>query len=311
MDLGDYQTAERMAVKFAAVPLPDLTGRTVLDVGCDHGAWCWRALELGASRVLGIDRGREVRGEGFVNLVERNRARGVAGAEFRELELGRQWHEVGRHDVVLMLNVYHHAYQAAGDHAPLWFWLWRHTAGELLWEAPLSTDDSVVARHVTRPYFASEIRAAADEWFDVEDVGPGWVPTRRVWRCRPKAWRETYCVTLKDGAGGAAPAFEYADGRRIAEIETALGVRPIAGSLNCRTDRPFHWDRGYYRAEVSDVVVRKAGLDSEWAPRWCRFYPVGDAYAMRFEGERYAVDFVELIAPRRLRDTLMDGDTIG
>lgn len=302
MTFGDYQTPERMAVKFAAVPLPDLTGRTVLDVGCDHGAWCWRALELGAAEVLGLDRGRAVRGEGFVDLAARNAARGVRQARFARFEFGTQWHSFGRFDVVLLLNVYHHAYQACGDHLPLWFWLHRHCAGELLVELPLSTADGVVVETVTRPYVAAEIRAAADVYFDIEDVGAGWVPTRRVWRCRPRQRApERWTGAAVVGAGGASAAFEHADGRRMDEIERALGVRCLPGSLNVRMDRPFDWDRDYYRAELLDVVNRGDGLGGQWAPRPCRFYPLGDAFAMRFEGESYAPEFLELIAPRRLR----------
>ena len=304
---GDYQTAARMAVKFAAVPLPDLEGRTVLDVGCDHGAWCWRALELGSHRVLGLDRGRNVPGEGFVNLAERNRLRGVSGAEFREFELGRQWHEFGRHDVVLMLNVYHHAYQAAGDHRALWYWLWRHTGEVLVWEAPLSKDDGVAAQHVSHPYLEAEIRAAAEHYFDVDVVGPGWVQTREVWRCYPKRRRQVhYAGTARAGAGGATKAFEYAGGRRMDEIEHALGVRPVPGSMNVQLVEPFDWDWGYYRAPILDVVQRGRGLDVPWVPRPARLYPLRwndvPCHAFRFEGEHYPTEFVELIAAERLRD---------
>lgn len=304
---GDYQTAARMAVKFAAVPLPDLESRTVLDVGCDHGAWCWRALELGASRVLGLDRGRDVPGEGFVNLAERNRSRGMSGAEFREFELGRQWHEFGRHDVVLLLNVYHHAFQAAGDHRALWHWLWRHTGEVLVWEAPLTKADPVAAQHVAHRYDADEIRAAAEHYFDIEVVGPGWVPTREVWRCTPRQVAPIeYAGRAVAGAGGASKAFAHDNGRRIAEIELATGVRAMPGSMNVQLDQPFDWDRGYFRARILDVKDRNVGLEGEWAPRWARFYPVRwnglGCMAFRFEGESYAPEFVELIAARRLRD---------
>ena len=45
----DYQTLRRMAAKLQAVPLPELRGKRVLDVGCDAGAWCWLAAEQGAA----------------------------------------------------------------------------------------------------------------------------------------------------------------------------------------------------------------------------------------------------------------------
>ena len=117
-------------------------------------------------------------------------------------------------------------------------------------------------------------------------------------------------VTLS--AGGAAPAFRYAGGRRQKEIQAALGFEPVPGSLNLQADRPFDWDRGYVRAEISDVAVRGKGLDTDWALRWCRFYPVVvdgiPAWAMKFEGDTYRPNFVELIAPERLRDHLKSND---
>jgi SAM-dependent methyltransferase len=75
-DWGDYQTADRMAKKRRAIPLPELKGKRVLDVGCDYGWWCREASIAGAKYILGIDRGREVRmvqgGKAFVDLATRN-----------------------------------------------------------------------------------------------------------------------------------------------------------------------------------------------------------------------------------------------
>jgi SAM-dependent methyltransferase len=42
--------------KLAALLLPDLTGKTVLDLGCNQGFFCFAAVERGASFVTGIDR---------------------------------------------------------------------------------------------------------------------------------------------------------------------------------------------------------------------------------------------------------------
>jgi CTP-dependent riboflavin kinase len=90
------------------------------------------------------------------------------------------------------------------------------------------------------------------------------------------------------------------------EIERVLGSRPVPGSLNLRLDGPFDWDAEYFRAQILDVKDRSRGIESEWGPRWARFYPVRvdgeDAYAIRFESEHYDLQFMELIAPRKLRD---------
>ena len=131
------------------------------------------------------------------------------------------------------------------------------------------------------------------------------------------ARRVEWVGTVQSGAGGASKAFAYADGRRIAEIERVIGVRPLPGSLNVRLSAPFDWDGApYTRAQILDVVDRSKGLDSEWAPRWGRFYALSvdgiPCWAFRFEGERYPLNFIELIAPVRLRDHIRgDRVTVG
>lgn len=189
---GDYQTAKRMAAKLEAVPLPDLAGKSVLDVGCDHGEWCRIASERGASRVLGLDRGRGVRKDGqvvHVDLVALNNAQGWRACEFRQFDLGSEWTEFGAFDVVLFLSVYHHVYGETGDHARIWRWLRSHTAEVLLWEGPVDTRDGVAAmrtRHIGG-YTREAILAAAEASFHVEHVGPALHrPHREVWRCLPR-----------------------------------------------------------------------------------------------------------------------------
>lgn len=309
-----------MARKLRVVPLPDLVGKRVLDVGCDHGFWCFLAAERGAKYVLGIDRNRPVKGKP-VDLVARNTALGVPACEFAEMALGLQWHEFGDFDVVLMLSMYHHAYNLVGEHDPIWFWLSRHAVGEVLWENPVDVTDGVARKDIRQElhggYTEAAIRAAAEQYFDIEVVGPGHVPSRVVWRCTPKALTPRMMqARVMSGAHGASKAFEYANGRRIEEIRAALGVEPVPGSLNLRTFAPFWWDHDHYVADVADVVDRRRGLSSAWAPRRCRFYPLkvngAAAYAMRFDGERYGDDFVEVISDIRLRETgwLEDADVV-
>ncbi len=307
-----------MAAKLAAVPLPDLHGKSVLDIGCDMGAWSFHAAALGAAKVLGLDRNRDVRHYGPVDLIELNRSqarlKNLAGCDFQEINLGKQWREFGRFDVLLCLSMYHHWFECCGDHRAVWFWLWRHCApgAVLLWEGPVDDSDPVVKANVSDAnrtrYLIGDIIAAASAYFDHEKIGPALhEPTREVWRftAKEKPARYTHAV-LRAGAGGATAAFEHEAGRRIFEIESILGIRPVAGSLNLALDGPFDWDDGYYRAQLLDVKDRAGGLNSQWEPRWARFYPLtidgAAAFAFRFEGERYDHRFMELIAPQRLRD---------
>jgi 2-polyprenyl-3-methyl-5-hydroxy-6-metoxy-1,4-benzoquinol methylase len=314
--IDDYQTPVRMAAKLAAVPLPHLMGKSVLDVGTDMGYWAFLAASKGAARVLGLDRNREVRGVGHVDLVELNRRRaadeGRPNVGFEHINLGKQWREFGKFDVVFCLSMYHHFYENCGDHAAVWFWLSRHCKGQVLWEGPMDDTDPVVQRNVSDENRASfsreEILDAASQYFDAERIGPALhEPTREVWRFGPKVREiEMLSTEVVSGAGGATPAFLYDQGRRIDEIEYALGFKPYPGSLNLRLAEPFDFDSGYYRSQILDVVDRSAGLESKWAPRWARFYPLiidgEQAWAFRFEGEKYATNFLELLAPIRLRD---------
>lgn len=188
---GPYQTPARMAQKLRAIPFPgDLSGLSVLDIGCDHGFWCHLASERGAARVVGFDRGRDVKGVGFVDLPARNAAQGWPRCEFVSGDLGADWPNLlPDFDLVLCLSMYHHAWANCRDHGALWEWLFVHTHGFLLWEGPLDNSDGV-ARTATGNdprYNAAAIREAADTWFDVERVGrAGHVSTREVWRCTPR-----------------------------------------------------------------------------------------------------------------------------
>lgn len=318
---GDYQTEARMAAKLAAIPFPSFAGRRVLDIGTDHGFFAFLAAERGSSHVLGIDRNREVRGQGRVDLYARNtaeaEARGVGDKVFfAEMNVGRQWHEAGRFDVVLLMSVYHHIFEQCGSHDAVWYWLWRHCApnAELIFEGPLDDSDPVVRANVgddKRDGFTREaITVAMSRFFEARLVGPALhEPTRWVWHLTPWTMQALWSHgTMQAGAGGATKAFEHAGERRIAEVESILGWRPVAGSLNVSLDAPFEWNTRFYRAQVLDVKDRSKGIDSEWRPRWARFYPVRvdghHACVFRFEGERYPDNFVELIAPQRLRDVI-------
>jgi 2-polyprenyl-3-methyl-5-hydroxy-6-metoxy-1,4-benzoquinol methylase len=306
----DYQTKKRMDLKLKAIPLPNLKGKTVLDVGCDMRFWCDLATSLGASKVVGVDRGREVKGHGFINMAD------------VQMDLGKQWHQIGKFDVVFLFSLYHHIYQnCGGDHNAIWFWLWNHLepSGVLVWENPMDDSDVVVQRNVDKRYHQNyneqEILESASRYFDVEYVGPALhEDTRHVLNLYPKSFSETYQATLRDGAGGASKAFQYSDSRRTKEIESALGISPYPGSLNLVLDASFDWDAGYYRSQILDVADRSKGMNSDWAPRWARFYPVSinneQAYVFRFENEHYPLNFVELIAPNRLRDKVTDTATL-
>ena len=298
-------------------------GKKVLDVGCDFGFWCFLASQEGAEQVLGIDRNRTVRGAGYVDLVKRNNfiARKYMmhnRVSFKELNLGRQWWELGQHDIVLMMSLYHHVYNNCGEHEPIWYWLWRHAKERVIWENPVDSTDVVVRKDVRSElqdgYTKERILKAASRFFRVTEVGKNQGnPTREVWSCEPL--EEMPIVQLGDtvrGAGGASKAFKHQESRRVGEIYSQFGFKPRLGSLNVSLDEPFDWDYGYYPGYILDLVDRRTGLDGPWADRQVRLYPLrisrlGDpslsrkGYGMRFLGEKYPKNFLEVIGPVHYR----------
>jgi tRNA (mo5U34)-methyltransferase len=99
--LGDYPQ-----VKFAhfsqAIP-SDLTGKTVLDIGCNAGFYSFEMKRRGAARVLGIDADeRYLRQARFAAQIEQ------ADVEFRRMEV---WDiaELGeKFDFVIFMGVFYH-----------------------------------------------------------------------------------------------------------------------------------------------------------------------------------------------------------
>lgn len=305
----------RMSQKLQALKpvLPDWKGKTVLDIGCDFGFWSFLAAQNGAT-VLGIDRSRDVRGIGHVDIPKLNNETARENdlkAGFIPMELGYQWHDLGQFDVVLMMSLYHHVFQnTGGDHESIWYWL-RNTVGEtLIWENPTEANDRVVqmnVNHYLHPGYSEDIiKHFAEKYFSIDYEGPAvHETTRTVWKLTPKERKvKEYTGEVVNGAGGASKAFTYANDRRIEEIHSAVGSRPLPGSMNVILDEVFDWNSGYYRFGMLDVKDRSQGLESPWVTKAVRLYPVSvngkRAWAMRFEGESYPLNFVELISDQKL-----------
>ena len=91
--------------KLAMMNLPmDLSGKTVLDIGCNEGFFSFEAERRGAAKVVAIDKGKDAR-EKF-NLVH-----GIlqSSVEFLELDLTEiKPSRFGRYDLVFFLAVLHH-----------------------------------------------------------------------------------------------------------------------------------------------------------------------------------------------------------
>jgi tRNA (mo5U34)-methyltransferase len=107
---GNYVTPgiDRSAEKLKALHLPDLTGKTVLDVGAFDGYFSFAAERLGASRVVALDTFVWQRPGGKAGF---EYARNALDSDVEDIEvevLDISPETVGEFDVVLFLGVLYH-----------------------------------------------------------------------------------------------------------------------------------------------------------------------------------------------------------
>lgn len=119
--LGDYPTCKWRA--FADAIPPDLTGLSVLDIGCNAGFYSIEMKRRGAARVVGID-------SDPAYLAQARFAAGVSGAdiEFRQLDVYHIDQLQEKFNLVLFMGVLYHL-----RHPLLALdLLWEHVVGETL-----------------------------------------------------------------------------------------------------------------------------------------------------------------------------------
>jgi tRNA (mo5U34)-methyltransferase len=107
---GNYVTPglDESAAKLATLHLPDLTGKTVLDVGAFDGYFSFAAERLGASRVVALDTFAWHRpgGKDGFEYARKALASKVEDIEVEVLDIAPE--TVGEFDVVLFLGVLYH-----------------------------------------------------------------------------------------------------------------------------------------------------------------------------------------------------------
>jgi SAM-dependent methyltransferase len=93
-EIGNSRSTE----KLSALRLPDLKGKSFLDVGCNEGFFCGYAAFIGASRVVGIDSSKK--------FIERAKLR-FPKCEF----LNQTWDDIdlGSFDCILLASAIHYA----------------------------------------------------------------------------------------------------------------------------------------------------------------------------------------------------------
>ena len=147
LDLGGVRTAPDHFLsgyphskfqRFAHIVPDDLSGKSVLDIGCNAGFYSFEMKRRGAARVLGIDHDERY-------LRQARFAAEVLGFEDIEFRLGEVW-DVGalgeRFDLVIFMGVFYHL-----RHPLLALDLIReHVAGDLLLFQSLTAGSEEVAQ---------------------------------------------------------------------------------------------------------------------------------------------------------------------
>jgi len=86
------------------IKLPeDMTGKTLLDIGCAEGFFCLEAARRGCSKVVGID----IKSERIAEAKNRQNKKKYANVQFLEMDL-YDVKNFGKFDIVLFLSVSHH-----------------------------------------------------------------------------------------------------------------------------------------------------------------------------------------------------------
>ena len=102
MNFSPYQ--QRRRKRLSLIHWEDVKGKTVLDIGCNTGMFCFEALRRGAREATGLDRDAD-----FVRVANK-RARGMRGALFETVDLDKLDLLTlnGPYDVVFLLAMLKH-----------------------------------------------------------------------------------------------------------------------------------------------------------------------------------------------------------
>lgn len=152
--LGDYP-AEKFA-RFAHLVPEDLTGKTVLDIGCNAGFYSFEMRRRGASRVLGIDSDARY-------LAQARLAAEVSdmdGVEFRQIGVYDVAALGERFDLVIFMGVLYHL-----RHPLLALDLIReHVAGDMMLFQTLTRGPDTVAEPAEDYDFSDDVHFQDPDW---------------------------------------------------------------------------------------------------------------------------------------------------
>lgn len=169
--LGDYP-ADKFA-RFAALVPDDLTGLSVLDIGCNAGFYSFEMRRRGAARVLGIDSDDRYLAQARFAA----QALGASGVEFRNLSIYDVAALGERFDLVIFMGVLYHL-----RHPLLALDLIReHVAGDMMLFQTLTRGSEAVAQPAEDYDFAQDAQFQDDDWPRMAFIERAWAHDWTNW----------------------------------------------------------------------------------------------------------------------------------
>lgn len=117
----------------------DLSGKSVLDIGCNKGFFSFECLRRGANKVVGIDVLPQVI-ETLQKIVSCSRL--FKGLKFRNMRFGKELVSLGKFDLILFMSCYHYVYGDVQSHSKIFSTLSALCNERVILELPLELDDN-------------------------------------------------------------------------------------------------------------------------------------------------------------------------
>ena len=129
----------RKAENICRILPEDLSGKRVLDIGCNKGFFSFECLRRGANKVVGIDVLPEIIGV-LQQIVPCSRL--FKGLKFYKMQFGRELASFGKFDLILFLSCYHYVYGDLKSHNKIFSILSSLCVERVILELPLELDDN-------------------------------------------------------------------------------------------------------------------------------------------------------------------------
>jgi len=154
--------------------LNNISGKRVLDIGCNIGQFSFFTKQAGAKYVLGVD---IIKNKGFIDLANRIKDFLNLDVNFKCISTSDNLLLEGKFDIILCMSVYHYMYHQYRSHDKI-FSMFSQMCNELYWENPWSMEDKSCNILFTKTmpeeipnYTKDKILEAASVYFNYKYLG--------------------------------------------------------------------------------------------------------------------------------------------